>query len=88
MATKPLDKMSKPELVKALKAAQKRIAKLEATIEDSRRANVVNTTYDAVHDDGESYELPDHAPPATQEHTDEHGILKPMFPWDTKPEEK
>lgn len=35
MATKPLDKMSKPELVKALKAAQKRIAKLERT-EDMR----------------------------------------------------
>lgn len=29
MTTKPLDKMTKPELVKALKAAHKRIAKLE-----------------------------------------------------------
>lgn len=32
MKAKPLDKMTKPELVKALKAAHKRIAKLEAQL--------------------------------------------------------
>lgn len=76
MKAKPLDKMTKPELVKALKAAQKRIAKLEADI--ARRQQ---TTYGEPEDAGVVHVTQDELSPREQAALDD---AKVIFPWETK----
>lgn len=76
MTTKPLDKMSKPELVKAALASKKRIVSLERRLAgvEAELLALNSKPYDVVH--------------VTQGPDTVSDLVPPVFPWNDKSEDK